>query len=76
MADIFSLDGLTEAAKRTVRTFAQALASFLGVGSGLAGVDWKVALGAAGGAALLSFLHAVSGDVSGGSGASGRHAVT
>ncbi|MFI8976925.1 holin [Nocardia asteroides] len=62
MADIFTPEGLLDAGKRSVRTFAQSLGGSLVVFTGVLDVDWRASLGAAGLAALISLLHNVAGD--------------
>lgn len=62
MPDIFTADGLIDAGKRAVRTFAQTLSASLVVFTGWMDVDWTLSLGAAGLAALLSFLQRVGDD--------------
>lgn len=62
MADIFTTDGLVDAGKRAVRTFAQTLSGSLIVFTGIMDVDWTASLGAAGLAALLALLQRVGDD--------------
>ncbi|WP_157978313.1 MULTISPECIES: holin [Nocardia] len=63
MADFFTKAGLIDAGKRAARTFAQALGSAVLLDTtNLLGVDWKFAVSAAAGAALISLLQNISGE--------------
>ena len=52
---MFKKEFLIAAAERAARTFFQAMGGFLTAGAILQNIDWKVALGTAGAAALYSF---------------------
>ncbi|MFC9995760.1 holin [Nocardia sp. NPDC127526] len=62
MADVFTQDGLIDAGKRAVKTFAQSLAGSLVVFTGVLDADWTASVSAAGLAALISLLTNVAGD--------------
>lgn len=62
MADVFTQDGLVDAGKRAVKTFAQSLAGSLVVFTGVLDADWTASVSAAGLAALISLLTNVAGD--------------